>query len=89
GDRYLALRVTAAEAERFNPFAALVRLPGRRDLRQTSLAAVATPAGDPDPGYYVLAYRAPRASAEDLMDHTRFLAILAQPVFKGYGVYAR
>ncbi|MCJ2040969.1 CDP-diacylglycerol diphosphatase [Methylobacterium sp. J-059] len=70
GDRYLALRVTAAEAERFNPFAALVRLPGRRDLRQTSLAAVATPAGDPDPGYYVLAYRAPRASAEDLMDHT-------------------
>ncbi|TXN72837.1 CDP-diacylglycerol diphosphatase [Methylobacterium sp. WL6] len=70
GDRYVAMRVTAAEAERFNPFAALVRLPGRQNLRQTSLTAVATPAGDPDPGYYVLAYRAPRASAEDLMDHT-------------------
>ena len=69
GDRYLAMRVPAAEAERYNPFAALARLPGRRDLRETSFAAVATPAGDPEPGFYVLAYRAPRASAEDLMDH--------------------
>ena len=44
GDRYFALRVPAAEAERFNPFAALGRLPGRRpDLRETSFAALATP----------------------------------------------
>ena len=42
----------------------------RPDLRETSFAALATPAGDPEPGFYVLAYRAPRASAEDLMDHT-------------------
>lgn len=71
GDRYFALRVPAAEAERFNPFAALHRLPGRRpDLRETSFAALATPAGDPEPGFYLLAYRARRASAEDLMDHT-------------------
>ncbi|TXM90727.1 CDP-diacylglycerol diphosphatase, partial [Methylobacterium sp. WL103] len=34
-----------------------------------SFAAVATTAGDSEPGFYVLAYRAPRASAEDLMDH--------------------
>ena len=70
GDRYLAMRVPAAEADRFNPFTALARLPGRRDLRETSFAAVATAAGDSEPGFYVLAYRAPRASAEDLMDHT-------------------
>ncbi len=71
GDRYFALHVPAAEAERFNPFAALRRLPGRRpDLHATSFAALATPAGDPEPGFYVLAYRAPSASAEDLMDHT-------------------
>ncbi|TXM69436.1 CDP-diacylglycerol diphosphatase [Methylobacterium sp. WL120] len=69
GDRYLAMRLPAAEAARFNPFAALARLPGRRDLRETSFAAVATTAGDSEPGFYVLAYRAPRASAEDLMDH--------------------
>ncbi|MCJ2077297.1 CDP-diacylglycerol diphosphatase [Methylobacterium sp. E-016] len=70
GDRYFAMRVPAGEAERFNLFAALARLPGRRDLRETSFGAVATPVGDPEPGFYVLAYRAPRASAEDLMDHT-------------------
>ena len=71
GDRYYALRVPAAQGERFNPFPALARLPGRRpDLRETSFAALATPAGDPDPGFIVLAYRAPSASAEDLMDHT-------------------
>ncbi|TXM99783.1 CDP-diacylglycerol diphosphatase [Methylobacterium sp. WL103] len=70
GDRYLAMRVPAAEADRFNPFTALARLPGRRDLRETSFAAVATAAGDSEPGFYVLAYRAPRASAEDLMVHT-------------------
>jgi CDP-diacylglycerol pyrophosphatase len=71
GDRYFALRVPAAEIERFNPFAALTRLPGRRpDLHETSFAALATLSGDPVPGVYLLAYRVPSASAEDLMDHT-------------------
>ena len=71
GDRYFAMRVPAADAERFNPFAALRTLPGRRpDLRETSFAALATPQGDPEPGFILLAYRAPGASAEDVMDHT-------------------
>ncbi|GJD35983.1 CDP-diacylglycerol diphosphatase [Methylobacterium aerolatum] len=70
GDRFLALRVAAAEVGAFNPFAALARLPGRRDLTRTSLAAVATRPDDPVPGLIVLAYRAPLASAEDIMDHT-------------------
>lgn len=71
GDRYLAMRVSAADAERFNPFAALRTLPGRRpDLRETSFAALATPHGDPEPGFILLAYRAPGASAEDVMDHS-------------------
>lgn len=71
GDRYFAMRVPAADVERFNPFAALRTLPGRRpDLRETSFAALATPPGDPEPGFILLAYRAPGASAEDVMDHT-------------------
>ena len=71
GDRYFALRVPEAEAERFNPFAALHGLPGARpDLHRTSFAAVATPPGDPEPGFILLAYRAPSASAEDVMDHS-------------------
>ena len=76
GDRFFAMRVPGAEAERFNPFAAIRTLPGRGsdprrpDLRETSFAAVATPSGDPDPGFILLAYRAPGASAEDVMDHT-------------------
>ena len=71
GDRYFALRVPDAEAERFNPFAALRPLPGPRpDLHRTSFAALATPPGDPEPGFIVLAYRAPSASAEDVMDHS-------------------
>jgi CDP-diacylglycerol pyrophosphatase len=74
GDRFQAMRVRAAEAEAFNPFAALTRLPGRRDLTRTSFAAVATRPGDPEPGYLLLAYRAPIASAEDIMDHTCALA---------------
>ena len=75
GDRFFAMRVPAAEAERFNPFAAIRTLPGRGsdprrpDLRETSFAAVATPADDPDSGFILLAYRAPGASAEDVMDH--------------------
>jgi CDP-diacylglycerol pyrophosphatase len=71
GDRYFALRVPAAEAAQFNPFAALHTLPGARpDLHRTSFAAVATPPGDPEPGFLLLAYRAPSASAEDVMDHS-------------------
>jgi CDP-diacylglycerol pyrophosphatase len=63
--------VPEAEAERFNPFAALHALPGARpDLHRTSFAALATPPGDPEPGFILLAYRAPSASAEDVMDHS-------------------
>lgn len=75
GDRYYALRVLEAEAAQFNPFAALHTLPGARpDLHRTSFAALATPPGDPEPGYILLAYRAPSASAEDVMDHSCRLA---------------
>ena len=71
GDRFYALRVPEAEAAQFNPFAALHTLPGARpDLHRTSFAALATPPGDPEPGYILLAYRAPNASAEDVMDHS-------------------
>ncbi|MCJ2014064.1 CDP-diacylglycerol diphosphatase [Methylobacterium sp. J-076] len=69
GDRFQAMRVRATEADAFNPFAALTALPGRRDLSRTSFAAVATRPDDPEPGYILLAYRAPGASAEDVMDH--------------------
>jgi CDP-diacylglycerol pyrophosphatase len=70
GDRYLALRVQDAEAAQFNPFAALHGLPGARpDLHRTSFAVLATPPGDPEPGFLLLAYRAPSASAEDVLDH--------------------
>lgn len=70
GERYHALLVPEAEAERFNPFAALHGLPGARpDLHRTSFAAVATPPGDPEPGFILLAYRAPKASAEAVLDH--------------------
>ena len=76
GDRYFAMRVPAAASERFNPFAALRTLPGRRpDLHETSFAALATPPGDPEPGFILLAYRAPGASAEDVMDHTCAAAV--------------
>ncbi len=74
GDRFQAMRVRATEAESFNPFAALTRLPGRRDLTRTSFAAVATRPNDPEPGYILLAYRAPIASAEDIMDHSCAIA---------------
>lgn len=74
GDRFQAMRVRVSEAEGFNPFAALTSLPGRRDLSRTSFAAVATRPGDPEPGYILLAYRAPGASAEDIMDHSCAIA---------------
>ena len=71
GHRYFAMRVAVAEIDRFNPFAALGHLPGRRpDLRNTSFAALAVPARDPTPGFILLAYQRPSASAEELMDHT-------------------
>lgn len=71
GDHYYALRVPEAQAAQFNPFAALHGLPGARpDLHRTSFAAVATQPGDPEPGYILLAYRAPSASAEDVLDHS-------------------
>lgn len=76
GDRFQAMRVRAAEIETFNPFAALASLPGRRDLTRTSFAAVATRPDDPEPGVILLAYRARRASAEDIMDHS---CAIAQP----------
>lgn len=79
GDRFLAMRVRAAEAETFNPFVALTRLPGRKDLTRTSFAAVATRPDDPEPGYLLLAYRAPLASAEDVMDHACTIAGPGRP----------
>jgi CDP-diacylglycerol pyrophosphatase len=79
GDRFQAMRVRAWEAPAFNPFAALTRLPGRRDLTRTSFAAVATRPDDAEPGYILLAYRAPIASAEDIMDHTCAIAPTRRP----------
>jgi CDP-diacylglycerol pyrophosphatase len=79
GDRFLALRVRAAEVETFNPFTALTRLPGRKDLTRTSFAAVATRPDDPEPGFLLLAYRAPLASAEDVMDHSCAIAGPGRP----------
>ena len=68
-DRFLAIRVRAADVETFNPFAALTSLPGRRDLTRTTFAAVSTRPNDPEPGILLLAYRGRQASAEDIMDH--------------------
>jgi CDP-diacylglycerol pyrophosphatase len=71
GRRFFAMRIRAADVESFNPFAALARLPGRRpDLVQTSFGAISTPADDPEKGFFLLAYRAPRAHAEMLLDHS-------------------
>lgn len=70
GSHFFAMRIRATEAESFNPFAALARLPGRRpDLAQTSFAAISTPADDPEKAFFLLAYRAPDAHAEMLLDH--------------------
>lgn len=70
GDHYYALRVGAMNARNFNPFAALAHLPATRGgLSATSLAVVATSPNDPHPGFYLLAYQAPRAHAEALLDH--------------------
>ncbi|WP_246154644.1 CDP-diacylglycerol diphosphatase [Methylobacterium oryzihabitans] len=73
--RFLAMRISLAQAEAFNPFEAATRLPGAGrkpagpDLTQVSLAMVSTPPGDPHPGYIVLAHRSPTSHAETLLDH--------------------
>lgn len=73
--RFYRLRVPAAVADTFNPFEALTHLPGaERDLRDVSLAAASTAPGDPEPGFIVLAYRAPGSHAEKLLDHGCALA---------------
>lgn len=69
GRRFFALWVPADEVESFNPFAALSQLPGRANLRETSLAVISAPLGDPRPGFFVLADRSPQAHAEMLLDH--------------------
>ena len=69
GARYYGLKVGASEAEGFNPFESLARLPGaRQDLRGTSLAVVSAPANDSGGGFYVLAYRGRRSPVEELLD---------------------
>jgi|1186.fasta_scaffold153511_2 CDP-diacylglycerol pyrophosphatase len=71
GARYYGLKVGAAQAEVFNPFAALASLPGARgDLRATSLAVVGAPGNDPSGGFYVLAYWGRRSPVEKLLDPT-------------------
>ncbi|MCJ2126902.1 CDP-diacylglycerol diphosphatase [Methylobacterium sp. J-077] len=71
GEQYVAMRVPADEVGRFNPFEALARVPGwQAKLHDASFAAVAASSDDPRGGMIVLAYRAPDASAEDLMDHS-------------------
>lgn len=69
-DRYYAMRVPAAQADDLNPFAALSRLPGRFDLRHTTVAAISVSPEDSAEGFYLLAYRAGDAHAERLLDHT-------------------
>ncbi|WP_336488906.1 CDP-diacylglycerol diphosphatase [Methylobacterium nigriterrae] len=69
GKRYFGLRIGAEAASRFNPFESLARLPGPAGLRRTSLAVVSTPPGSADPGFFVLAHRAPYSEAETLLDH--------------------
>lgn len=70
GETYMAMRVPAGAVEHVNPFAALARVPGWQGrLHDASFAAVADPSGDPRGGLILLAYRAPDASAEELMDH--------------------
>lgn len=71
GARYFAMRVGGDAVERFNPFAALTRLPGhRRDLQGTSFAAFSTARAGAPGSVVLLAYRGPSASAEALLDHS-------------------
>ncbi|MGV7034242.1 CDP-diacylglycerol diphosphatase [Methylobacterium symbioticum] len=80
GTRFYALRVDAQTLPAFNPFATLPHLPGRSmSLRDVSLAMVPLPAGGVVPvggaapagrarDFALLAYRAPSAHAEKLLD---------------------
>ncbi|GJE42894.1 CDP-diacylglycerol diphosphatase [Methylobacterium soli] len=79
GRRFLAMRVRAAEAEAFNPFAALAHLPGHAtDLRAVALAVASTPRNDPEPGFIILANRAHGSFAgELLLDHACMAAAQA------------
>ncbi|GJD98070.1 putative CDP-diacylglycerol pyrophosphatase [Methylobacterium iners] len=71
GSRFFAMRIPAAKADSFNPFVALMHLPGRQTiLRATSLAVISTPQEEVNQGFYVLAYRSPGSHAEKLLDHT-------------------
>jgi CDP-diacylglycerol pyrophosphatase len=72
GRHFFAMRMRAADADSFNPFAALAHLPGRAtDLREVALAVVSTPRDDPEPGFTILANRALGSFAgELLLDHT-------------------
>lgn len=70
GSRYFAKRIAASEVDSFNPFAALMQLPGHSaDLRSTSFAAFSIQGSKLDKGFYLLAYRSPNAHAEKLLDH--------------------
>ena len=71
GTRFFAMRIEAGGADGFNPFSAVVRLPGRRtELGLTSFAVISTPRHELERGFFVLAYRSPTAHAEGLLDHT-------------------
>lgn len=72
--RYYGKLIPAKALDTVNPFAELADLPGPRDLRATSLAMVSTSPGDPEPGAYLLAYRAGDSHAEFLLDHDCALA---------------
>lgn len=75
GSRFFAMRVKSQEAESFNPFVALARVPGRTTgLRDVTFAAFSTPSNDPDKGYILLAYRSSGSHAEKLLDHTCAIA---------------
>lgn len=70
GTRLFAIRIGAAEVNSFNPFSAIMSLPGRRtDLGLTSFAVISTPRHELERGFFVLAYRSPDAHAEGLLDH--------------------
>ncbi|MFE1602989.1 CDP-diacylglycerol diphosphatase [Methylobacterium sp. ID0610] len=69
-DYYYVMRVSAVEARSFNPFATLINPPfAASRLSSASLAAVATSPNDPNAGFYILAFQAPFAHAERLLDH--------------------
>ena len=70
GSRFFARRIEAAEVDTFNPFTALMQLPGRAtDLRSTSFAVISPQQPDAQKAFYLLAYRSPEAHAEMLLDH--------------------